>query len=68
MRRRAFWMTADDEQAMAVIRDRYGVETDTGALRLALRILAASPMLTVAPEKPMKTGPKPREKVSSNGE
>ncbi len=41
-----------DLKAIAILRERYGCESDSAAVRLALRVLAASPMLEIAKGKP----------------
>ena len=42
-----------DGRAIQIIRARYGCESDSAAMRLALRVLADSPMLAIqAPPRP----------------
>lgn len=41
------WLDDKDRAAIKEIRKRYGLPTDAAAIRLALRILAASDHLTV---------------------
>lgn len=50
----------EDMQAVATIKTRYGCESDSQAIRLAVRVLAASPMLTVALPQHLKPGRKPQ--------
>ena len=38
-----------DSQAIQIIKERYGCESESAAMRLALRVLAASPMLEIQP-------------------
>lgn len=45
MKRKTFWVAPEDEQALSVIQQRYGCESESQALRLAVRVLANSPML-----------------------
>lgn len=48
-------LAPDDLNALATIKARYGCESDSQAMRLALRVLAASPPLTVTlPARPKK--------------
>ena len=45
----------EDVKALATIKARYGCESDSQAMRLALRVLAASPTLTITlPLRPKK--------------
>lgn len=48
----------EDTQAIATIKARYGCESDSQAIRLAVRVLAASPMLTVPLPAHLKPGRK----------
>lgn len=48
MKQQAFWLGPDEDEAVRVIMARYGCESKSQALRLALRVVAASPMLTVS--------------------
>jgi hypothetical protein len=41
------WVDEADEQAAAIIRRRYGCESESAAFRLAVRTLAMSPRLVV---------------------
>jgi len=53
MKRFTVWLDeAVDAQAILDIKQRYGCESDATAIRLALRVLAASPMLTIQPPAP----------------
>jgi hypothetical protein len=53
MKRKTFWVAEEDEQALTVLRERYGCESDSQALRLALRVLAQAQRLDVVlPERP----------------
>ncbi len=54
MKRKTFWLGPEDEVALEKIRMHYGCESDSQALRLALRVLADSPRLDVIlPERPV---------------
>jgi hypothetical protein len=62
MRRRAYWLGKEDEQAIVVIRQRYGCASDSQALRMALRSLAESKRLDFitipSPPKHARSSPK----------
>lgn len=47
MKRKMFWLGEDDEHAITIIADRYGCESGSQAVRLALRILAESQRLII---------------------
>lgn len=51
VKRRSFWLDDADEEALRDLRERYGLETDAAVVRLALRVLHASPKLQI-PESP----------------
>ena len=40
LKRRSYYATGDDDQAVAAIRARYGLSTDSDAVRFALRLVA----------------------------
>lgn len=62
MKRKSFWLDTEDEQALSIIQRRYGCESESQALRLAVRVLAASPMLEVRlPSTPKHARPSPKE-------
>ncbi len=63
MKRKMLWLDDElDAQAIEVIKTRYGCESESQAMRLALRVLAASPMLTLElPTKPTHARPSPKE-------
>lgn len=48
MKRKSYWIDEEDEAAIAQLKERYGCESDSQVVRFALRVLANSPMLTVA--------------------
>ena len=53
VKRKMFWCDQVDEQAIATIRARYGTESASQAIRLALRVLAESARLDVVlPDRP----------------
>ena len=60
MRRKGIWLGPQDQAAIDVIRERYGCDTESMAVRLALRVLAASPMLTIAGSEATAVGYPPR--------
>lgn len=45
MKRTSIFLGDEDNEAIAVIKIRYGISTDSDAIRLALRVLAKSPHL-----------------------
>ncbi len=47
-KRASIFLADTDRAAIQTVRERYGLSTDSDALRLAVRILAASPMLTLS--------------------
>lgn len=50
MKRATVWLDDQiDAQAIADIKQRYGCESDAAAMRLALRVLAASPRILIEP-------------------
>lgn len=59
MKRKTFWVAPEDEQALSIIQQRYGCESESQALRLAVRVLASSPMLQVDVPPPPKHARKP---------
>jgi hypothetical protein len=46
-KRKSFWLDATDEEALASIRHQYGCESESQALRLAIRALARHPKLAL---------------------
>jgi len=52
----------EDRAAIEVIQPRYGVATEADAIRLALRVLAASPLLEIElPPRPQQAHRSPRK-------
>jgi hypothetical protein len=49
MKRTTIWLADADRTAIAHIKQRYGVATDSDAIRLALRILAYAENIAVSP-------------------
>lgn len=48
MKRKLIWLDEVlDKEAIRIIREKYGCESDSAAMRLALRVLAASPTLQI---------------------
>lgn len=45
MKRTSVFLAKEDRDAIEVIKSRYGVSTDSDAIRLAIRVLAESPHL-----------------------
>ncbi len=48
-KRTTIWLDEADRAALARVRERYGVATDSDAIRLALRLLAESQRVNVEP-------------------
>ncbi len=48
-KRTTIWLDDTDRAALAKVRERYGVATDSDAIRLALRLLAESQRVNVEP-------------------
>ena len=46
-KRSSIFLSAEDHAAIQTVCDLYGLSTESDALRLAVRILAASPKLTL---------------------
>jgi Arc/MetJ family transcription regulator len=63
MKRKMLWLDEEiDAAAIQTIRTRYGVESESAAMRLALRVLANSPMLTLdLPERPTHARRSPKD-------
>ena len=63
MKRKMLWLDdVMDAEAILVIKERYGRESESQAMRLALRVLAASPMLEIQlPAKPTHARPSPKD-------
>ena len=49
-RRTTIWLDDADRGALLTVRERYGVATDSDAIRLALRLLAESRRVNVEPD------------------
>ena len=47
MKRKTFWLDTSDEEGLATIRQQYGCESESQALRLAIRALARNPKLAL---------------------
>lgn len=63
MKRKMLWLDEEiDFAAIEIIKTRYGCESESQAMRLALRVLAASPMLQIElPAKPIHARPSPKD-------
>ena len=63
MNRTSVFVGPEDRAAIEIIKQRYGVATESDAIRLALRVLAASPMLKIElparPKHAHRSPPKP---------
>ena len=63
MKRKGLYLDAQDEQLLAAIMAQYGCVSESQAVRLALRSLAARPLFPpVKLPSPGKPGPKPPRK------
>jgi hypothetical protein len=61
MKRKTFWLDEVDECALQTISERYGCESESQAMRLALRVLANSPKLEIQlPKRPKHARPSPK--------
>ena len=49
-KRTTIWLDEVDRAALRTIRERYGVASDSDAIRLAVRLLAESKRVNVEPE------------------
>lgn len=49
--RKTHYMGEEDVAAITIIRARYGLSTDSDAIRLAVRLVAASPVAVVGKKK-----------------
>ncbi len=49
MKRTTIWLGDEDREAIRTVRHRYGVASDSDAIRLALRILAQAKEVAIAP-------------------
>jgi len=49
MQRTSIFLGDDDRAAIRTIQERYGVSTDSDAIRLALRVLAEAAEIRIAP-------------------
>jgi len=47
MNRTTIWLSSEDKKAIEVIKDKYGLDNNSAAIRLALRILAASKLAEI---------------------
>ena len=47
MNRITIWINDEDRKAIEVIKRRYGLDNNSVAIRLALRIVAASPLAEI---------------------
>lgn len=63
MKRKMLWLDEEiDQTAIQIIKERYGCESESQAMRLALRVLANSPMLEIQlPETPTHARPSPKD-------
>lgn len=48
--RSSIYLLDNDHAAIQAVREMYGLSTDSDALRLAVRVLAASPKLALPPD------------------
>ena len=68
MKRITLWIDETiDAQAIRTIMERYGCESESAAWRLAVRVMAASPMLAIQPA-PRPTHARRSPKLTAIGE
>ena len=62
MKRKTIWLDDEiDGKAIQIIKERYGCESESQAMRLAVRVLANSPMLEIQlPKRPKHARPSPK--------
>ena len=60
MKRTTIFLAEEDVQAMRRIQQRYGVSTDSDAIRLAVRVLAEASAISVVPLPQAQVKRKPR--------
>lgn len=54
MKQQMFWLGPEDEAAIELLKQRYGCESKSQVVRLALRVLAENPPLRVSlPPRPV---------------
>jgi len=64
MNRTSVFIGPEDRAAIEIIQQRYGVATESDALRLALRVLAARPLLRIElPARPNTLIARPRSRA-----
>ena len=65
-KRSNIFLADEDRTAIQTVRERYGLSTDSDALRLAIRVLAASPKLALPkgwqPRPNWQRQPKPKDR------
>jgi hypothetical protein len=68
LRQKLFWLDEDiDLQAIEIIKARYGCESDSQVIRLALRVLAQAERLDVVlPERPKQARRSPKDTKQSS--
>jgi hypothetical protein len=64
--RTSILLSEQEKEAIRVLRQRYGLSTDSDAIRMALNILVNNPILYIQPPEPLKPGPKPKAVRSEN--
>ena len=47
MKRTTIWLSFEDRKAIEIIKGKYGLDNNSAAIRLALRILAASKLAEI---------------------
>ena len=66
VRRKGYWLDVEDERAIELLKERYGAESDSQVVRLALRVLAESARLEVVlPSRPIHARRSPKVSVDS---
>ncbi len=60
-KRASVFLSDQERNAIRILRERYGLSTDSDVVRMALNVLASNPILQIQLPKPLKPGPKPKE-------
>jgi hypothetical protein len=63
-KRTTVWLDEGDHAALATIRERYGVASDSDAIRLAVRLLAESKRVNVEHREYRESPDSPKQKKS----
>jgi hypothetical protein len=65
MKRKMLWVDTQDEEAAKAIMQLYGCKSESAAFRLAVRVLAKSPVIEIPPiPQPKHARPSPKYKTT----